>query len=465
MRKRGGATGTSPPPVHLATGPRCRSRSGATSLAHHRSLTPAGMVSRLAANRWLTCRCGQRRHWVAVICDRGTTKARSPRAPCHFQGIAERGSCGKAPVVPQTSRPGRGKRGVGHVRRDHRRKRADRPDAGGRAGVGGGRCRDPRAAFDAGPRRHSCSRVPLTNDRDLRPARHRRPVPRRGTDGPGAELRRHPAERRRLPLPAPLHAGAGAEPHRADPARLGRGAGRAGSSRARGHRLRPGRRRRRRPPRRGRAAPNGVPGRGRWRAQCHPQGGRHRLRRSGGDPEPPDRRGRGDRGDAHGHPARRRRHPCDERDGGRADRGDRRDRAAARTRQRADPGGPQRSTDGRVRHGLRDPRPEVDLEVHRRHAAGSRLPQWAGAARRRRRAHPSAHRRAGDRPRRAGRGQPRLEARPGRPGRLTRRPPGQLPRGAAPRHGPSPEERDGPSRSSSEGTREPRQCATRSPTC
>ena len=36
------------------------------------------------------------------------------RAPCHFQRIAPRGACGKAPVMPQTSRPcpERGERGV-----------------------------------------------------------------------------------------------------------------------------------------------------------------------------------------------------------------------------------------------------------------------------------------------------------------------------------------------------------------
>ena len=77
-----------------------------------------------------------------------------------------------------------------------------------------------------------------------------------------------------------------------------------------------------------------------------------------------------------------------------------------------------------------------------RQAAGYR--QRAGAARRRRRAHPPADRRSGHRPRRAGRGQPRLEARPGRPGGLPRRPPGQLRSGAAPGHGARPAERDGP---------------------
>ncbi len=65
------------------------------------------------------------------------------------------------------------------------------------------------------------------------------------------------------------------------------------------------------------------------------------------------------------------------------------------------------------------------------------------AARRGRRAHPPAGGRTGDRPRRAGRGQPRVEARPGRPGHLTRRPAGHLPRGTAPRHGPGAEELDG----------------------
>ncbi len=57
---------------------------------------------------------------------------------------------------------------------------------------------------------------------------------------------------------------------------------------------------------------------------------RHRLRRMGGDPEQPDRRGRGDRGDTGRHPPRRHRHPCPAADGGRAHRAGHGDRAAAR---------------------------------------------------------------------------------------------------------------------------------------
>ena len=89
-------------------------------------------------------------------------------------------------------------------------------------------------------------------------------------------------------------------------------------------------------------------------------------------------------------------HPRTARDGGRADGAGGGDRAAARSGDRADAGGPQRGADGRVRHRLRRPQPDLDLAVHRRHPAGGRLPRRAGAARRRRRAHPSA--------RRAGRG-------------------------------------------------------------
>ena len=172
---------------------------------------------------------------------------------------------------------------------------------------------------------------------------------------------------------------------------------------------------------RGRAAPDAVPGRGRWRAQRDPPGGRHRVRRTGCDPEPPDRRGRGDRGDAGRTSPRRHRHPRAARAGGRADGPGDRDRARARARHRADPGRSQRGADDRLRHRLRDPQPDLDLAVHRRHPAGRRLPRPTGAARRRRRAHPSPGRRAGDQPRCAGCGQPRVEARPGGQGHLTRR--------------------------------------------
>ena len=239
-------------------------------------------------------------------------------APCHYQRITHQGACGKAPGLPQTARPCLRMKGRDE-RSSHCRKRADGPDAGRGTGVGGGRCGDSRTAPDAGAGGLGWARVPLPNDRDPRPAWHRRPVPCRGEDRrPCARRQRHGPQR--LPHPASLHAGAGAGPHRADPARLGRGAGGADPSRGRGDRLRSGRRRRGRAPCRWRADPDGLPGRGRRRAQCHPQGGRHRVRRVGCDSEPPDRRGRGDRGDADRYPARRDGRPRAERLGGRADR-------------------------------------------------------------------------------------------------------------------------------------------------
>ena len=55
----------------------------------------------------------------------------------------------------------------------------------------------------------------------------------------------------------------------------------------------------------------------------------------------------------------------------------------------------------------------LDLPLHRRHPAGGGLPRRARAARRRRRARALAGRRTGPQHRRAGRREPRLEARPG----------------------------------------------------
>ena len=230
-------------------------------------------------------------------------------------------------------------------RRDRGRGRPDRDDAGGRVGAGRGRRRDRGAARDAGAGGVAGGRVPLAHHRDPRPARDRRPVPRRGADRPGGVLREHAAGPQRLPDPAPVLPRPVPEPHRADPGRLDRGAGRAGPSGPRRDRVRPGRRRGRRPPRGSHGADplraGYLVGGGR-RAQRDPQGGGHRVPRLGRDQEQPDRRGGGDRGDAGGSPHRRDGDPRAAPHGGRADRAGRRDRAAARPGHRTHPRRPQR---------------------------------------------------------------------------------------------------------------------------
>ena len=312
----------------------------------------------------------------------------------------------------------------------------------------------------------SCGWVPLPHDRDPRPAGDRRPVPRRGTDRPGGGLRQHDAGPQRLPDPASVHAGAVAEPHRADPARLGRGAGRADPSRAA----------------RSTGFAQDDTGVDVQLAEGEPlrtaylvgaDGGRSVIRKAAGiefvgaeatrsnliaEVEVTEETPKGIRVDATGiHGAAP--------DGGRADRAGGRDRAAARAGHRADPGGSQRGADGRLRHRLRRAQPDLDLEVHRRHPAGSGLPRPPGAAGRRRRAHPLPRGRAGDRPRGAGCGQPRVEARPGGQGHLAGEPPGHLPRRAAPGRGPRTAATRWRRRSCSEPTCGWRRCATRSPRC
>ena len=89
------------------------------------------------------------------------------------------------------------------------------------------------------------------------------------------------------------------------------------------------------------------------------------------------------------------------------------DRGARRQR-RAHPPRPQRRADRGLRDRLRRPQPDLDLALHRRDAAGRRLSRPAGPARRRRRARALAGGRAGPQHRRAGCGEPRLEARRGR---------------------------------------------------
>ena len=75
----------------------------------------------------------------------------------------------------------------------------------------------------------------------------------------------------------------------------------------------------------------------------------------------------------------------------------------------------------RVRHRLRRPQPDLDLPIHGHDAAGGRISQRTRAARRRRRARALADRRAGPRHRRAGCGEPRLEAGAGGQGHVTGR--------------------------------------------
>ena len=70
-----------------------------------------------------------------------------------------------------------------------RRRRPDGADVGGRAGVGGRRRRDRRAARQPGPRRLARRRSALTHHRGPRSARNRRSVPRGGTGGAGRGVR------------------------------------------------------------------------------------------------------------------------------------------------------------------------------------------------------------------------------------------------------------------------------------
>ena len=178
-----------------------------------------------------------------------------------------------------------------------RRRRSDGADVGGRVGVGGRRRCHRRAARQPGPRRLARRRSAITHHRGPRPAWHRRSVPLGGTGGAGRGVRQRPVGHQRLSDPAQLRARAVAEPHRADPGRLGRRAGGARSiygievtgfaqddtgvdvELSDGQSVR--------------AA---VPRRVRRRTQSGPQGSRHRVPRLGCDHELPDRPGRDDRG-------------------------------------------------------------------------------------------------------------------------------------------------------------------------
>ena len=216
--------------------------------------------------------------------------------------------------------------------------------------------------------------------------------------------------------------GAVAEPHRADPGRLGRRARRCRSTaRPRGDRLRAGRRRRRRPAGGRPVAAGAVPRRLRRRAQPDPQGGGHR-RSPGWDPtmskliaevemtEEP----------ALGIRQRRERHPRDQPAGRRATVAVVRDRPhSARRRAHAGATSARRSSaSGAPTSACTAPRGSRGSPTRR----GRRRPTGrARAAGRRRRAHALPGRRAGPQHRRPGRGEPGLEARPGGQGDVARR--------------------------------------------
>ena len=168
----------------------------------------------------------------------------------------------------------------------------------------------------------------------------------------------------------------------------------------------------------------------------------------------------------HGHPLRRRRDPRAERDGGRADRGGRRDRAAARTGDRATLADLARGADGPCTA----------------RTSGSTAPTWISRF-------TDATRQAAAY--RAGRVLLAGDAAHIHPptggqgiglgvqdavnlgwklaqvvtGHLARRPPGHLPRRAAPGRRPGPEATRWRRPSLQRATRESRRCATRSPSC
>ena len=116
------------------------------------------------------------------------------------------------------------------------------------------------------------------------------------------------------------------------------------------------------------------------------------------------------------------------------------------TEQRAHPARAQRSAHRRLRHGLRDPRPHVDLQVHRHDAAGRGLSRGTRPAGRRRGARALPGGWTGPQPRRAGCGEPGLEARAGGRRDHPGAPPGHLPRRASPRRCPRAQVHDGSDR-------------------
>ena len=136
-----------------------------------------------------------------------------------------------------------------------------------------------------GARRLARRRLALAHHRDPRSARRRRAVPAEGQADPVAGFAMDHARHERLPHPAHLRPRAAAEPHRAHPGRLGRGARRCRSYRGRevtGFAQDDDRRRRR--ALRRRVAARALSRRLRRRTQPGPQGGRHRLPRLGRRP-------------------------------------------------------------------------------------------------------------------------------------------------------------------------------------
>ena len=102
--------------------------------------------------------------------------------------------------------------------------------------------------------------------------------------------------------------------------------------------------------------------------------------------------------------------------------------------------------DRRLRDRLRDPQSHLDLQVHRHDPAGRGLPRQTGAAGRRRRTRAFPGRWTGPQHRRAGCGEPGMEAGPGGQADVARQPPGHIPRRAPPGRCPRAAQHDGASR-------------------
>ena len=272
----------------------------------------------------------------------------------------------------------------------------------------------------------------LAHDRGARSARGRRSVPRRGSDARGHAVRHDHAGHERLPdASSVLRSGsARTQIERIMAAWIAELPVRD-LLRKRGDGLRAGRHRRRRRAVGRPVAASAVSRRVRRRTQRDPQGGRHRVPGVGSDEEQPDRRGRDDRGaaelgirhDAAGI------HGLGRMEDG-SDGPGRRDRAADRAEQRAHAARSERGAHHGVRHRLRGPQSHVDLQVHRHDPAGRGLPRGTRPPGRRRGARALPRRRTGPQPRRAGRGEPGLEARAGGQRDLPGEPPGHLPRRA-----------------------------------
>ena len=108
------------------------------------------------------------------------------------------------------------------------------------------------------------------------------------------------------------------------------------------------------------------------------------------------------------------------------------DRRALRTRERTHPARSQRGAHRRLRDRLRDPQSHLDLQVHRYDSAGRGLPRPTGPAGRRRRTRACPGRWTGPQHRRAGCGEPGMEAGPGGQPDIAGKPPGYLPCRAPP---------------------------------